>query len=156
MNIIFIKYLCFLCLLICGSSAFGEVTRKTTWRDVGCSSVAQYVTPRSGARKIYVKAQLSCPERARLLGFDVSVCNTCNARSNNDSASTPNTPSADPNVPDARGTSGTGGDGNNKGHGNNGHGNDPDGNDSSNPGNSNNGDGTDADGSAGKGKGVSK
>lgn len=170
MSLSILKYLCFLCLIVCGSHAFGESTKKTNWRDIGCSKESMDVRPSPNAKKIHLKANLTCHQRARLLGFDKSECDKCKTSSKNKSASKSNKPpkdgtttgSVDGGAEDGSTDESTDGDTDttdgDKKNGNNGHGNDKDGNDSSNPGNSNNGDGTDDDGSAGngKGKGTSK
>lgn len=167
-----------LLLLSLGSWAQTQ-SNKRSWKDVGCSTESLYVRSTPDAKKVFVPAKSDCKARARLLGFDISVCDKCKPQRSKDNKSTtrPNNPSKDvtpdkdvgdyskddnkdddkdndrddSNQDDER-------DSDDKKNGNNGHGNDKDKNDSSNPGNSNNGDGSDDDGSPGKseGKGTSK
>ncbi len=153
-------------------NSFAETNRKSNWRDIGCSKESMDVRPSPNAKKIHLKANLTCRQRARLLGFDKSECDKCTAKSEGQSkknspkggttggvstgAVNGNTDGSVDGTTDGNTDGDTDTTDGGKKNGNNGHGNDPDGNDSSNPGNSNNGDGTDADGSPGNGNGKGK
>ncbi len=146
-------------------SAFAQnQNTKRNWTEVGCSTKSLYVQTSPRTKKVFVSAKADCKTRARLLGFDRSVCDQCKPSRAKDGKPSPGKPPKDP--PPGPGPDDVTTDPDDpsededetkddKKNGNNGHGNDKDHNDSSNPGKSNNGDNTDDDGSSGKGKDVS-